>query len=82
MKVKLSDGEIVERDTALCCQAICFITLDNIHKLNLALPTVYQEELNGDCLTLVPSPKLAGQHIPGLAFASGQTGFRAGTAGG
>ena len=32
--VRLPSGEQVERDTALCCQAICFIILDNIQAIH------------------------------------------------
>ena len=43
-KVTLSDGRQVRRETALCCQAICFIKLDNIDSVRRRVHIPYDIE--------------------------------------
>lgn len=53
-EVQLPNGHKEERATALCCQAICFISLGNTNALrHLRLPQKVQQGIVEDCLTLV-----------------------------
>ena len=53
-EIRLADGQIVERQTALCCQAVCFVTLTGMQTvLHLPLPKDIKKEITDDSLTLV-----------------------------
>ena len=52
--VTLPTGQVVERDTALCCQLVCFLSLGNMKSLqHLKLPQDVTEDIIDDVLTLV-----------------------------
>ena len=53
-EIRLADGQIVERQTGLCCQAVCFVTLTGMQTvLHLPLPKDIKKEITDDSLTLV-----------------------------
>ena len=52
-QIRLADGQVVERQTALCCQAICFIKLTGMEIVqHFALPKDIKKEISNDSLTL------------------------------
>ena len=51
--VKLTDGRLQRRKTALCCQTICFLRLESITHLQLHIPDEIEEAIVDDCLDLI-----------------------------
>ena len=54
-KIRLADGQVVSRQTALCCQTICFVRLTYIRSVlqRFPVPTDIKKQIEDDCLTLV-----------------------------
>ena len=52
--VKIHDGRVVMKPTALCCQAICFLSVDNIHTIEANLhPNVIREINDSELIYLI-----------------------------
>ena len=53
--VALPDGSVVQRNTALCCQATCFLTVSNLKNAlkDVQIPAVIKKQIHNDCLTLM-----------------------------
>jgi len=53
-KIRLLNGNVVKRQTALCCQVICFLRLDNMSILrHYSLPKDIKKEISDDSLILI-----------------------------
>ena len=52
--MNLPDGSIEQRPAALCCQAVCFISIvgvtDVLHNINADLPENMVTNIQGDCI--------------------------------
>ena len=46
--VKLPNGYTLQKPTALCCEAVCFITVSNLRDLNHVFPSAVQEDIYND----------------------------------
>ena len=53
VKCTLPSGQVVERNTALCCQLVCFISLGNMTSLQCNIPKHVTKQIVGDKLTWV-----------------------------
>ena len=51
--VKLSDGRREHRKTALCCQAVCFVSLQRIAGLKIDIPDYIEDAIVDDGLNLM-----------------------------
>ena len=53
VQVKLPNGAIVAKNTALCCEAVCFITIHHLLRLHYPLPTGVVTELENGAYDLM-----------------------------